>query len=128
MRFDGKNSFDYDFTLDSSYLLLSNCDLKVADNLEFIYEINYIRFMNYVNFKLPVSFFQKFSCIKIINMCGKVEDPNLLIKFIKQCVNLSKLSLGLTELAQEFYAQLPSNSSLNKLIIEEAFLNKIELN
>ena len=130
LRFNGKKSVDY--ALNSRdlegerYLLLSKCASNVADNLEIIDQIKYLDLMNCINFKLPASFFQKFSCIRTISIDKKVEDQNLLISFIKQCASLSNLKFKNTKLPQQFYTQLPSNSSLNYLLIKEA--EEIELN
>jgi hypothetical protein len=63
--------------------------------------------------------------VKLISSDKKIDDQYLFIKLITNCLNLETLKVENSGLKQSFFDQLPSISSLNKLVINESEMKNL---
>lgn len=130
---------DYNFNLDDFETL--EYRLKNYDKLD--NDINYTNFIDYNQLiqqlpTKPVDLFSKFTCIQMIEIKSEIEKEDRLIRFIRDCPNLYRLIIR-TALSQQFYEDLPLNSSLSslyqckntainfKFIVHMPYLTKVHL-
>lgn len=90
----------------------------LADNLDWVDEINYSHLMQLV-IKLPLDFFEKYCNIQKLYVYGSVKDPEHLKAFISNCRNLGHLRIDNGHLEQTWFDRLPEISLLTELEIYE---------
>lgn len=108
-------------------------DFQYPENFQFFIDnydklIENICWMKYLDYSTQVesfyqssieSFFKKFNCIESIRIDDKMEDENLLLKFISNCCLLNGLEISSdSKLGQSFFDRLPQVSSLHTIEID----------
>lgn len=98
----------------NEYLYLKNYQLIDPDaTLEFINQFNYNFLGNRIK-DIPIDFFRRFTGIEWVGAHGEVQNENHFLWFLKSLRSLRELYLYRSQLAQEFYDQLPASAHLLK--------------
>ena len=92
---------------------------RLAVNLNYPIVFDYSYLTKHLANSIAVELNKKFINIQQIKVDRKIEDQSKFSQFVKQCANLSVLSLKHSILPQSFYGELASISSLNSLEINE---------
>ena len=94
----------------NEYIYMKNYQLIEPGAVEFVEHVDYTGLLSHVTGEFPLCFSHKFTNIRSVYATTKVQDPDHFLWFLKSLRFLIELWLEDTELAQEFYDQLPASA------------------
>ena len=115
---DSKPIESYAFDKESELaVLIKHHSSLLEPNLQ---ELNYNELMSLTKNGYPIGFLESrpFLRVCLVSVNGVIDDPNHLLNFLLNCVNLEALELNKCSLTMEFFDKLPAFTSLLQLEID----------
>ena len=109
----------YAFDKESQLSLLIKHRQSMLSDTCSLQELDYAELMSLTKNGYPIGFLElrPFNSVCIVSVNGVIDDPNRLLNFLLNCVNLEHLQLNNCSLTMEFFDKLPEFTSLLQLEI-----------
>ena len=109
-------SYAFDKQSELTLLIKHHSSLLGSTNL---LELDYAELMSLTKNGYPIGFLESrpFARVHLVSVNGMIDDPDRLLNFLLNCVNLEDLRLNNCSLTQEFFDKLPAFTSLQRLDI-----------
>ena len=109
----------YAFDKESKLALLIKHHSSMLPDANSLQRLDYSELMSLTKNGYPIGFLESrpFVCVDLVSVNGVIDDPNRLLNFLLNCVNLEHLRLNNCSLTMEFFDKLPTFTSLLHLEI-----------